>query len=181
MNSKFIWVSLVVAVIALVLSLLALIENSKTIVYVDSLKLISNYKGAKIAKEAYEAKVAVWKANIDTLATELNAEIAAYEKSKKGMSQAQRNETEQRLGGKQQQLENYRKTTGENAAKEDQQITKRVFSEINDFLKRYGEQNGYEYIMAATNVGNIVYAKKGNDITDEVIKAINAQYRPVTK
>ena len=82
MNNKLIWVSLVVAVLALVLSLLALLENSKAIVYVDSLKLISNYKGAKVAKEAYEAKVAVWKANIDTLATELNAEIASYEKSK---------------------------------------------------------------------------------------------------
>jgi outer membrane protein len=155
--------------------------NKKEIVYVDSMKLITNFKGAKVAKDAYEKKIAVWKANIDTLTMETNREIAKYEKEKKGMSAREQKLSEELIGTKQQQLESYRQATAENASKEDQLVTGKVFKEINDFLKQYGEQKGYEFIMAATSAGNIVFAKKGNDITDEVLEKMNAEYQATHK
>lgn len=177
----------ILSLVAIVLSLAAIAFaaivyfNKKEIVYVDSMKLITNFKGAKVAKDAYEKKIAVWKANIDTLTMETNREVAKYEKEKKGMSAREQKLSEQLIGTKQQQLESYRQATAENASKEDQEITGKVFKEINDFLKQYGEKKGYEFIMAATNVGNIVFAKKGNDITDEVLEKMNAEYQSTHK
>jgi outer membrane protein len=173
-------VAIVLALVAIALAATAFLSK-KEIVYVDSMKLITNYKGAKVAKEAYEKKIAVWKANIDTLTMETNREIANYERTKKGMSAREQKLSEQLIGTKQQQLESYRQATAENASKEDKEITGKVFNEINDFLKQYGEKKGYEFIMAATNVGNIVFAKKGNDITDEVIEKMNAEYQSTHK
>jgi outer membrane protein len=180
------WVN-ILSIIAIVLSLAAIAFaaivyfNKNEIVYVDSIKLIANFEGAKVAKEGYEKKIAVWKANIDTLTMETNREAAKYEKEKKGMSAREQKLSEQLIATKQQQLESYRQATVENASKEDQEITGKVFKEINDFLKQYGEQKGYEFIMAATNVGNIVFAKKGNDITDEVLEKMNAEYQSTHK
>ncbi len=177
----------ILSLVAIVLSLAAIVFaailyfTKKEIVYVDSMKLITNFKGAKVAKDAYEKKIAVWKANIDTLTMETNREIAKHEKEKKGMSAREQKLSEQLIGTKQQQLESYRQATAENASKEDQEITGKVFKEINDFLKQYGEKKGYEFIMAATNVGNIVFAKKGNDITDEVLEKMNAEYQSTHK
>ena len=177
----------IVSIVSIVLSLAAIAFaaivyfNKKEIVYVDSMKLITNFKGAKVAKDAYEKKIAVWKANIDTLTMETNREIAKYEKEKKGMSAREQKLSEQLIGTKQQQLESYRQATAENASKEDQLVTGKVFKEINDFLKQYGEQKGYEFIMAATSAGNIVFAKKGNDITDEVLEKMNAEYQATHK
>ena len=177
----------ILSVVAIFLSLAAIAFaaivyfNKKEIVYVDSMKLITNFKGAKVAKDAYEKKIAVWKANIDTLTMETNREIAKYEKEKKGMSAREQKLSEQLIGTKQQQLESYRQATAENASKEDQLVTGKVFKEINDFLKQYGEQKGYEFIMAATSAGNIVFAKKGNDITDEVLEKMNAEYQSTHK
>jgi outer membrane protein len=177
----------ILSMIAIVLSLAAIVFaaivyfNRKEIVYVDSMKLITNFKGAKVAKDAYEKKIAVWKANIDTLTMETNREMAKYEKEKKGMSAREQKLSEELIGTKQQQLESYRQATAENASKEDQLVTGKVFKEINDFLKQYGEQKGYEFIMAATSAGNIVFAKKGNDITDEVLEKMNAEYQATHK
>jgi outer membrane protein len=175
------------SIVAIVMSLAALAMTAtlyltkKEIVYVDSMKLITNYKGSKVAKEAYEKKVAVWKANIDTLTMETNREVAKYEKVKNSMSVREKKLSEELITAKQQQLESYRQATAENASKEDKEITGKIFTEINDFLKQYGEEKGYEFIMAATNVGNIVFAKKGNDITDEVIEKMNAEYQSTHK
>jgi outer membrane protein len=173
-------VSFVFSIAALVVGLMALLKEDR-IVYVDSMKLITNYKGAKVAKEAYDKKVAVWKANIDTLTLEMNRVAIKYEREKGSMTAREKKLSEELLAAKQGQLENYRQATAENASKEDQQVTGKIFSEINDFLKQYGEKNGYEYIMAATNVGNIVFAKKGNDITDEVLEKMNAEYQSTHK
>lgn len=169
-------ISIVLAISAIVISLL-LLNNKKQIVYVDSVKLITNYKGSKTAKEGYEKKVAIWQANIDTLMTEMNDQITQYETEKSKMTAREKKLSEELLATKQQQLESYKQATAENAKKEDQQITSRVFGEINDFLKKYGEAHGYEFIMAATQTGNIVYSKKENNITDEVLEKINAEYQ----
>jgi len=173
-------ISLALSVAAIVIALL-LFNNKKEIVYVDSLKLISKYKGSKIAKEGYEKKIVVWQANIDTLVSEMNKQILKYEKEKTGMTPKEKKLSEELLENKQQQLESYKQATTENAKKEDQQMTSRIFSEINDFLRKYGEKNGYEFIMAATQAGNIVYAKKGNDITDQVLEKLNSDYQSTRK
>jgi outer membrane protein len=173
-------VALVFSIVALVVGLLAYLREDK-IVYVDSLKLLTNYKGSKVAKEAYEKKVAVWKANIDTLTMEFNREAAKYEREKSSINAREKKLSEELLATKQQQLSSYQQATAENASKEDKEVTAKVFSEVNDFLKKYGEEHGYHYIMGATTMGNIVYAQKVHDITDEVLKKLNEEYRPSGK
>lgn len=173
----FIYSSFAIALVALLLAVIVFLKEDK-IVYVDSLKLLTNYKGSKAAKEAYEKKVSIWKANIDTLTSEFNTAAQKYEKEKAGMNAREKKLTEELLTAKQQQLANYQQATAENASKEDKEVTAKVFKEVNDFLKKYGEKHGHEYIMGATTMGNIVYAKKAHDITEEVLKELNDQYRP---
>jgi outer membrane protein len=171
-----VYFSLSVSITALCVSLLFFLKK-ENIVYVDSLKLLSQYKGSLAAKAEYDKKVAVWKANIDTLTNEVTNEITKYQKDKVKLTAREKKLTEELIASKQQQLENYKTAISQNASKEDQEVTSRVFKEISEFVKRYGERHGYDYVMGATNMGNIVYARTGKNITDEVIKELNAEYQ----
>jgi len=176
MKNKLPTFSIMISLAALLLTLFLSFKNEKT-VYVDSMKLLSQYKGTLKAKAEYEKKATQWKANVDTLTIELNEKITQYEKEKGRMTLKEKKLTEELLTTKQQDLERYRAAVTENAAKEDQLITTQVFKEIGDFVKQYGEGHGYDYVLGATSMGNIVYAAKGKNITDEVLKELNAGYR----
>jgi outer membrane protein len=175
-----IYISLVFSVAAISLSLLYFIKK-ENIVYVDSLKLLSQYKGSLSAKAEYEKKVSVWKSNIDTLTSELSNEITKYQKDKAKLTAREKKLTEELIASKQQQLENYKAAISQNASKEDKEVTSRVFNEISEFLKVYGERHGYDFILGATNVGNVVYARTGKNITDEVLKELNSGFQVVKK
>ena len=180
LSKPILYATSVASIVALVLAVLSFLQKGE-VVYVDSLKLFANYKGSLKAKAEYEKRMAQWKANVDTLTAELNSGITKYQKEKAGMTAKEKKLTEELLTTKQQQLDNYRSAVSENASKEDQTVTAQVTKEINDFLKRYGEAHGYDYILGATNVGNVVYAKQGKNITDEVLKELNAEYQDSKK
>ena len=60
---------------------------------------------------------------------------------------------------------------------EDQELTKKVLDKVNEYIKRYGKKGGYTIILAATQYGNIVYAEEGVDLTEEVLKGLNTEYK----
>lgn len=171
-----VYLALGLSLASAVLSVLLFLKQDR-IVYVDSLKLLAQYKGTIAARAEYEKKAGVWKANIDTLTNELSNTILQFGKDKNKLSAREKKLTEELIASKQQQLENYKATISQSATKEDQEVTTKVFKEITEFLKKYGETHGYDYIMGATNMGNIVYARKTINITDEVIKELNGAYQ----
>ncbi len=151
-------------------------SKDDSIVYVDSIKLMNGYSGMKEARKAYEAKVTVWKTNLDSLKVELDEKIKDYQSKQAKLSAKEKQLTEELLQSKQQQFMDYQQIISEKVQKEDQELTTSVLGKVNDYIKKYGEDKGYGIIMAATQYGNIVYSKKGKDITDEVLEGLNKEY-----
>ncbi len=147
--------------------------NKPTIVFIDSAKVINAYHGMAEARKAYQAKVTTWKANIDTLAAEVQKELLRYEKEGARMSPREKELSQELIRTKQDQLIDYQKAVNEQAGQEDATATKKVIDEINAYIKTYGEANGYTIVLAATEYGNIVYAEKYLDITETIIEGLN--------
>jgi outer membrane protein len=59
---------------------------------------------------------------------------------------------------------------------ESDKIIDSLIVKVKDFVGEYGEENGYTYIFGSNESANIMYAKEGKDITDEVLKALNKEY-----
>lgn len=57
-----------------------------------------------------------------------------------------------------------------------QTYTADVWKRINEYVSSYGEEQGYDFIIGATGDGNLMYARKARDVTDEVIEYINLKY-----
>ncbi|HEY9008587.1 MAG TPA: OmpH family outer membrane protein, partial [Ohtaekwangia sp.] len=80
------------------------------------------------------------------------------------------------IRSKQKQFADYQQAMNTQAQQEDAKMTQEVVTQINAYLKKYGEANGYKIILAATQYGNLAYADEGLDITDEVLAGLNKEY-----
>lgn len=54
--------------------------------------------------------------------------------------------------------------------------TQEVNERLNEYVEKYSEQNGYDFILGSNGQGNVMYANKENNVSDELIKFINAQF-----
>lgn len=143
------------------------------IVYVESAKIMSEYKGALRAKKEYDAKVRLWQSNIDTLTIEVQNSIKKYEKELNGVSAKERELSKQLLDTKQKQLTDYQNAIRENARQEESKLFQGVVQEVNAFLLKYGKDHNYKIILIANQSGTIAYAREGLDITTKVIEELN--------
>lgn len=172
--------------ITLVIALLSLIGvttlfyfylfASPKLVYVDSNKLINGYQGMLSARTEFQKKSAVWKSNIDTLTAEVQQRLLEYEKTSSKMSPKERVLSQELITVKQRQLADYQRAMNAQAQQEDAKMTANVIQQLNAYLQRYGQKNGYKIIMAATDYGNIAYADDRLDITEEVLTGLNKEY-----
>ena len=58
----------------------------------------------------------------------------------------------------------------------DKKTTQTVINDINDYVKEFGKRKGYKIIFGASGGGNIMYADESSDLTEEVLKGLNAEY-----
>lgn len=164
--------------LALLLSGLAFYNtlNSTSQVYVDVNKLMEGYKRTKIVKADFDKKANTMKSNIDSLIGNWQKELKGFEKEKTSLTPKELKLKEQLLGNKQQQINAYQEAVQKQMQEEDQKITQTIINDINDYVKEYGKKNGYQIIFGASGGGNIMYARESSDLTEVVLKGLNAEY-----
>jgi outer membrane protein len=169
---------IVVTIIALLFSLFAIYKsfNSSTLVYVDVNKLIQGYSRTKVAKAEFDKKASVMKANVDSLVGKWQNELKNYEKERASMSPKELKLKQELLSNKQQQINGYQEAIQKQIQEEDKKVTQTVINDINDYIKEYGKDHGYKIIFGASGGGNIMYAEESSDLTEEVLKGLNADY-----
>ncbi|TMM52151.1 OmpH family outer membrane protein [Maribacter algarum] len=170
--------ALPIAVLALIASVASyfLLQSNSELVYVDVNKLLEGYNRTMAEREAFAKKTKVLKANVDSLVTNWQSELKAYEKERASMSKKEVELKQELLNNKQQQLNNYQQAIQKQIQEEDQKMTQTVVNDINDYVKEYGKNHGYPIIFGAGGSGNIMYAEDASDLTSEVLIGLNAQY-----
>lgn len=51
-----------------------------------------------------------------------------------------------------------------------------IWQQLNEYVGRFGQENGYDVVFGVNGSGNIMYGKKGLDKTEEVIHYVNKKY-----
>lgn len=52
----------------------------------------------------------------------------------------------------------------------------KVWKQLNSYMQEYGEENSYDVIIGMQGNGNVMYAKEGVNITEEIIAYSNNKY-----
>ncbi|CAM1365452.1 Periplasmic chaperone for outer membrane proteins Skp [Tenacibaculum sediminilitoris] len=166
------------ASLALILSLFTFFysQNTSDLVYVDVNKLLDGYKRTKVVRAEFEKKAKVLKSNVDSLVTDWQKELKLYEKERSGYSAKELKLKQELLGNKQQQINNYQQAIQKQIQEEDKKSTQTVVNDINDYVKEFGKEKGYKVIFGASGSGNIMYADKSADLTEEVLLGLNSDF-----
>ncbi len=151
-------------------------QKSSELVYVDVNKLLDGYKRTKVVRAEFEAKAKTLKSNVDSLVIGWQKELKIYEKERSKYSKKELALKQELLSNKQQQINNYQQAIQKQVKEEDKKASQTVINDINDFVKEYGKKNGYKIIFGASGSGNIMYADKANDLTEKVLKGLNAEF-----
>lgn len=153
------------------------VGTAEKVAYVDSNSLLSQYQGMIDARADFQKLSSQWQARIDTLAMDVQNELKRHEKEVAKMTKKEKGLSEQLIRSKQQQLVSYQKAIQDKASQQDAEMTQSVINDMNAYIQEYGKQKSYKIIFAATNVGNILYAHEGVNITEEVVEGLNSKYR----
>jgi outer membrane protein len=162
-----------IVVVILISGFLFFFKRDK-LAYVESSRLLNEYKAMVDARKAFDVKSNQWQMNIDTLTKEVQQAIFKFEKE--AGSEGEKKKAREEINIKQKQLRDYQQAVQQNAQQEEARISTQVLTEVNTFLMTYGKEHGYKMILVANN-GNIAYADKDLDITSEIIVLLNKNYR----
>ncbi len=59
------------------------------------------------------------------------------------------------------------------------QLDSEVLSQLNQYIKDFGKEHKYDYILGTDGNGSIMYAVDNKDITKEIVEYINLKYKGV--
>ncbi len=152
---------------------LSLAQDGK-IVYIDSYRIRAEYKEFKDAQEQFNKEIDEWNQEGLVLQNELDSLEADLEKKRLILSPGKLQEREEEIETKRASLQKFTNDVfGPNGKAEQRNdaLTKPLLDKITAVLEKIAIENNYAYIFDAVN-GNIAYARKTLDITDNVLEEL---------
>lgn len=150
--------------------------NEQKTGYVDTTKLIQDYTEMKNVEQEFTTKSDRVKGELDSLAQSFQAEVQEYQKNMNSLSTEERQRIEQELMRKQQAIQQQQQMRGNQLRQESDVVIDSIVTKVKDYVKEYGKENGYTYIFGSNESANIMYAKEGLDLTEEILEKLNASY-----
>lgn len=152
--------------------------SNQEIVYVDSDSLLNNYAYFKDLQSKLDASSKAAEADLRTKTQAFQREVAQYEQQAGSLPADQRANTEQRLARKQQELQAYQQNAGMALQTEQGTEQEKLYNRVADYLKGYAKQKGFKMVLTYTKgASTILYADPSLDVTTEVIKGLNEEYK----
>lgn len=143
--------------------------------YVDNTVLIQDYYKMKSTEARFEKKSQALSDELDSVAGEFQKEVQEFQEGMDRMSNKQREEKQNELMQKQQMLQQRQQQQSQMLRQESDQAIDSLIEEVKDYVAEYGKERGYSYIFGSNESANIMYAKEGLDITQEVLEKLNAE------
>lgn len=150
--------------------------NQEKTAFVDSVKLLKDYKETQDIQKKFENKSDSLRAGFDALSQNFQRDVQDYQSKMGQMSAKVKEETEKNLIGRQQQIQQMQQVEGQRFQQESQASMDSLLSKVKKFVSQYGKDNGYSYIFGSNETQNILYGSEKNDITATVLEALNKAY-----
>lgn len=170
---------------AIAISMIACKETPKAkefkTAYIDTMKLMEDYKEAKDLEEKFNTKGEVKGRELEVEARKLKAEMDAFQQNAMAKGQAWAQQKGSELQQRQQQLQYAQQVIAQQLQMEGGKERDSIVKQVREFIKTYGKEKGYDYIYGTGDAATVLYAKDSYDITKEITKALNDKYEAKAK
>jgi outer membrane protein len=147
------------------------------VAYINSDSLLKNYEFFKTNGAKLESKRKKMEQELRNRAQSLQNDFDSYQRNRGNLTIGQANTIEQDLGNKQQNLEMYRQTLGQELMGEEQKMTLELYGKVTDYLKKFGQENGLQLVLKFDPSSDLLYGGDSLDITKQVLAGLNADYQ----
>jgi outer membrane protein len=144
--------------------------------YIDTDSIQVKYELAKVVQNEIKRKESAITAEMDRIEKNYKNKIAGYQQKQSGMTQEEMEEAGRDIQNTQQQIMEKRQTLRDDFNNFVASKNMSVMKEIKDFLKEYNADGKYSFIFSY-EPGLFYYKDSAFDITTEVLKGLNEQYR----
>ncbi len=154
------------------------------IVYINTDTLLSNYLLSVELNEAFLKKQEERRTELNIKAKELDRQASEFQRKLENggfISTERAQAARQEILEKNQKLQQLQQEMTEKMMKEQNDLNKRLFESITTFLKDYEKEKGYDIVLSTVLAGNVLYAQDGFDITGDVVKKLNENYKQIQK
>lgn len=166
-------ISLRYSLLMAIICLLSISCESEKTAYADNTELIQAYQKMEDAKSEFEARNEMLSLEFDSIALNFQKKVQSYQQRSGEMSQSEREIKEKQLMELGQRLERDQQQKKNKLEEESASVAEELVKEVRRKVATYGEENNYVYIYGSNETANILYAKEGKDITEELIEYIN--------
>jgi len=150
-------------------------KEAKT-AFVKTTVIFKDYKGVKAQEAIFKTKQEAFQKKYEEMAKQWQKEVTEFQQKVQKMSPKAAQKADQELYVKQQKIQQMQKQESAKIAAEMQKQTDSIIKKVNDFISDYGSKNGYKYIFGKGNQGAVMYGEAKSDITEAVLKALDADY-----
>lgn len=158
-------------------------QPSGRIVYVNTDTLLNNYEYYKDVVKEFDSKRFALENDLAKRTQSFQNEVALFQRRAQagGMSEEQGKSTQMALQQKEQDIMQFRDNAAGNLQLEQGKKTDELLTNIQNYLKKYNSGNKFDMVIGYSKGGGVLYAKEDLDITQEVLKGLNEEYKSSDK
>lgn len=153
-------------------------EGKASIAFINSAKLMEEFEMAKKLRADFQAEQTRLDNDLKRRQRNFQAEVEKFQRDiQAGTISVDRAQAlEQELMVKQQELYQLNDQFSNQLMQKEMEMNNALLEKISEFLTRYNQEFGYDYILGFTRGGGILYASEQHDITADVLLKLNAEY-----
>lgn len=144
--------------------------------YVDNSELINEYQEKKDIEAKYKVEIEAFQKKTDSLSKAFQLEYQKASIDAQRMSKSKAEKLALELQSKGQQLQQQLQQEEQAIARSSQTEIDSLIKKVKDFVKDYGKNNGYTYILGSNEGGSVLYGAEANDLTNTLLEALNNSY-----
>ncbi|HBQ20881.1 MAG: hypothetical protein A2Z91_08515 [Deltaproteobacteria bacterium GWA2_38_16] len=142
--------------------------------YADIQQAIQSVKAGKNAKERVEKEVAKRKKTLDKMRGEIEKLEADFKKQELVLSEESKQKKRAEYTKKVQELQESVSKNQQEMQQEEQKALAPILDKMSDVLKKLSKEKGYDMVVMK---GALLYAEDSHDLTSELIKAFDKEYK----
>jgi outer membrane protein len=147
------------------------------IAYFEMDSVENNYNYFKDVRNQFRAKEQQLNADLQELKNRYNKMYEEYGQAHAALSVEEKNKREQALISLQEEYKQRQEVQGSSLQNEGFKYRQEITKKIQDYLKEYNKEKGYAFIFSS-NPDLLYYKDSLYNITNELVKGLNEQYKP---
>lgn len=147
------------------------------IAFVDNTKLINEYQEKIDIEAKYKTKIESFDKRADSIGKAFQSEVQAFQTQAEKLAKSVAQEKYNALMQKRQTMGQQLQMEEQKLSQESQQEIDSLIKKVRTFVKDYSKEKGYTFVLGSNDAGSVLYGEESKDITNDVLKAINDDYK----